>query len=134
MEKVLISFDFDNTISGREAHVGHICQILRNHLAHGDNVMILTARNPVHDDEEWFKINSPDRVVLMDHLKALGLDHLRVAYTNHELKGPHAARLGVNIHYDNDPAEIVSCREHGVIGIPIGPEHENPEAKTGKTT
>lgn len=123
MSKVLVSFDFDSTISGKEDHVEHICQILRNHIAHGDNVMILTARNPEHDNEDWFLINSPERVVLIEHLKVLGLDHLPVSYTNHEPKGPHAARLGIRIHYDNDPAEIISCREHGVIGIPIGPEH-----------
>ena len=120
---VKISFDFDSTISGVESHIEHICQILRNHIAHGDDVMILTARNPEHDKEDWFTINSPGRVVLIEHLKALGLDHLQVAYTKHEPKGPHAARLGIQIHYDNDPAEIISCKAHGVIGIPIGPEH-----------
>lgn len=118
-----VSFDFDSTISGEEDHISHICQILRNHLAHGDEVMILTARHPEHDSEDWRIANNPNRIVLMEHLKALGLDHLKVAYTNHEPKGPHAARLGIHIHYDNDPDEIVSCRSHGVIAIPIGPEH-----------
>jgi len=131
MSKVLVSFDFDDTISGQGGYIEHICQILRNHIAHGDEVMILTARIPEHDEEAWRNENSPERIVLPDRLKALGLDHLTVAYTRHEPKGPHAARLGVKIHYDNNPVEIVSCRAHGVIGIPIGPEHEET-GKAGK--
>ncbi len=125
MRKVLVSFDFDDTISGLGGHIEHICQILRNHIRHGDEVMILTARDPAHEDRGWIEANSPQRVLLMERLANLGIAHLPVAYTNHEPKGPHAARLGIHIHYDNDPDEIVSCRASGVLGIPIGPEHEN---------
>jgi acid phosphatase class B len=125
MRKVLVSFDFDDTISGLGSHIEHICQILRNHIRHGDDVMILTARDPAHEDPGWVETNSPQRVMLMERLASLGIDHLQVAYTSHEPKGPHAARLGIHIHYDNDPDEIVSCRANGVIGIPIGPDHED---------
>jgi acid phosphatase class B len=125
MGKVKVSFDFDETISGSGEHIEHICQILRNHILHGDDVMILTARDPGHEEPEWIMANNPQRIVLMERLKSLGIDHLQVVYTSHEPKGPHAARLGVHIHYDNNPDEIVSCREFGVIGIPIGSEHEN---------
>lgn len=126
MDKLLVSFDFDDTISGKGDYIAHICQILKNHIIHGDEVMILTARDPSHDNEEWFKVNSPERVILKPYLESLGLSHLTVAYTSHELKGPHAKRLGVTVHYDNDPNEITSCREHGVIAIPIGHEHDDP--------
>ncbi len=123
-----ISFDFDSTISGTEDHIEHICEILRNHIEYGDEVIILTARKPEHDEEEWYLVNCPERVVLMQHLKKLELDHLHVEYTRHEPKGPIALALGIKIHYDNDPKEIKSCREHGVIGIPIGPEHRDKQS------
>lgn len=123
MNKLRVSFDFDDTISGVHDHVEHICEILHNHIAVGDEVLILTARDPSHDKEEWYKANKPDRIVLIEHLKILGLDHLQVVYTAHAPKGPFAKELGVHVHYDNDPKEITSCREHGVISIPIGHEH-----------
>lgn len=123
MNKLLVSFDFDDTISGVHDHVEHICEILHNHIAYGDEVIILTARDPSHDKEEWYKVNKPDRIVLIEHLKILGLDHLKVVYTAHMPKGPFAKELGISLHYDNDPNEIRSCREHGVMSVPIGHEH-----------
>jgi hypothetical protein len=124
MEKLCVSFDFDSTICGTEAHVPHVVQILKNHIRHHDEVIVLTARDPLHDTIEWRKANDPNRVAVAERLQELGLT-LQVHYTSHTPKGPHAERLGVNIHYDNDPQEIVSCRACGVIAIPVGHEHEN---------
>lgn len=114
-----ISFDFDGTICGDDPHVPFIVEIMLNHLAHGDDVVVLTARDPLHDTREWRDANSPSRVAVHERLEYLGLT-LQVHYTSHHPKGPHAAVLGVDIHYDNDPKEIVSCREHGVLGILVG--------------
>lgn len=122
MSKVRVSFDFDDTICGKGDHVPHVWQILFNHLHHGDEVIILTARHPEHDTEAWRIANNPERIAVKEHLDALGID-LEVVYTSHEPKGPHAARLGVRMHYDNDPAEIDSCREHGILAVPVGNEH-----------
>lgn len=127
MNKLLISFDFDGTISGVESHVQHICQMLKNHILLGDEVIVLTARDPAHDDPAWYEINCPKRIVLNPYMERLGLTHLKVFYTNHQLKGPFAAKLGVSIHYDNDPNEIWSCRQHGVTAIPVGNEQHDPK-------
>lgn len=126
MSKVRVSFDFDGTISGTDGHIEHVCQILRNHILLGDEVVILTARNPAHDEEDWWIINCPARIILTPYMESLGLSHLPIVYTSHELKGPYAKRLGVAIHYDNDPNEIRSCREHDVVAVPIGGEHHDP--------
>ena len=117
-----VSFDFDDTICGDGLHVAHIQQIMHNHIKAGDDVIVLTARHPLHDTREWRDVYQPHRISVHEHLIALGVT-LQVVYTSHTPKGPHAARLGVNLHYDNDPLEIDSCRVCGVMAVPVGDGH-----------
>ena len=122
MRKLRVSFDFDDTICGHAAHVPHIWQILANHIRLGDEVMVLTARDPANDDKTWREAHSPNRVAVHEHLAAMGVT-LQVVYTKHAPKGPFAASLGIDVHYDNDPLEIDSCRAAGILAIPVGVDH-----------
>ncbi len=119
----VVSFDFDETICGPVDYCPFMLSLLKNHLRLGDTVMILTARMEKREYGDWYKEFNPNRIPVKDYLHQHGID-VPIVYTNHDPKGPHAKRLGVDIHYDNDATEIASCREYGVIGIPIGYDHE----------
>ena len=122
-KKLRVSFDFDNTLFGDEDYCSYMVNLLRNHILLGDEVLILTARNKDHEKPRWIKKNQPNRITIQQFLKFNNIPKIKIIYTNHGNKGLIAKKKKINIHYDNDWQEIISCRENGIIGIWIGKKH-----------
>lgn len=114
-----ISFDFDDTLCREPDYweedfqepIRHIVDVLESYHALGLECIIITARSPALINKH--EINT----FLIDH----GLNHKvkDVIYTDHELKGPIAFKLGVVLHYDDKVEHILSCHEYGIRTVKV---------------
>jgi hypothetical protein len=109
----LVSFDFDDTLVAFKAQKPTtLLRRLCEHLKQGDDVIVVTARSD--DFEKVFGVRRPD-----SWLEEWGLPSIPVIRTNWRLKGPTLKRLGVDLHYDDRPAEIRSAQKHGVTAVQV---------------
>lgn len=118
-----VSFDFDDTLclstDGGNAPNPEIVSLLMKHHADGERCIIITARDPEHESDEWIAENEPHRIKVSDFVRAHNLPVERVVFTNHEPKGPVCLRNNVRLHYDDREDEIVSCSGCGVKAIKV---------------
>lgn len=110
-----VSFDFDDTlaetVTGAGAYgadvlvaIPKFIELMVEYSVLGCRCIILTARTPKHLGE----INS----FLRWHEIEDYVDEIH--FTSHELKGPIAKELGVNLHYDDSEKHLNSVRDHGI--------------------
>lgn len=113
MNKLVISFDFDDTLASETSWDGTvqtciplILDLLKEYHALGCECIILTARS----DSEF---NNRE---IEDYIKSFGLQDIvkKVVYTNHYPKGPFAIEHKVKLHYDDCPSQIASVRSYGI--------------------
>lgn len=116
----IISFDFDDTIylSTGEPHPITVAKMFHYH-QNGDKLVIVTARNPEHDQLDWIRENKPDRVSVGAFINRHGLPVSEIYYANHTPKGPILQRIGAIRHYDDEEEQLVSAREYGVEAIHV---------------
>lgn len=119
-----VSFDFDDTLclstNGGNAPNPKVVALLMKHHDTGDDCIVITARDPEHESDEWIAENEPHRIKVSDFLLAHRLPVNRVVFTNHAPKGPVCLRNNVSLHYDDRDEEIESCSNCGVKAIKIG--------------
>jgi len=82
-----ISFDVDGVLTTKQGMA-----LARRKISEGDRVYILTARR------------ESQRVY--DIATELGIPRLRVYFTGGEDKWKTIRRLGIDVHYDNNPEQI----------------------------
>ena len=126
----VISFDFDDTLvrrtpNGYEPHP-EVVRLLRKHVDEGCKAVIVTYRNPNHEDNDWRIFYDPRRVAISHFISEYQLPIAHVYYTNHSPKGPLLQQLGVTLHYDDDQDAIDSAEEHGIRGVWVHPDWEGP--------
>ena len=125
----IVSFDVDGTLikytfnktrnhifAGQEPN-HEIINILKNHVAGGDKVIIVTSRNKFDDestDEETSVFIS-----VKDFCKKYDIVVDSINYTNGHLKAEMLKNLNVDLHYDDNDEEIYWAREAGILAIHI---------------
>ena len=121
--RCLISFDFDDTIAetivGAGAYgadvlvsIPKFIELMVEYSVLGCCCIILTARTPKHLSEIESFLKWHDIREYVDEIH----------FTSHELKGPIAKELGVNLHYDDSLKHLNSVREHGIQVVCSVPE------------
>jgi 3-deoxy-D-manno-octulosonate 8-phosphate phosphatase KdsC-like HAD superfamily phosphatase len=85
-----ISFDVDGVLTTPQGMA-----LARRKIAEGDRVYIITARNESTMSTRVYEI-----------AKELGIPRLRVYFTNGEDKWKTIQRLGIDVHYDNNPEQV----------------------------
>lgn len=114
---MIISFDFDDTLcqempTGFDGHANlgmPTVEILKEYYSLGCTCIILTAR-----------VNSQGNInEITSFLKNFDIYHMvdKICFTDHDLKGYHARRLGVSLHYDDCDVQIESLRSFGITCI-----------------
>ena len=113
-----ISFDFDGTLIGFDgADIESMHAKLKEHIAAGDEVIIVTKRNPgeVH--------NGTDASIYVKEK----FGDIPVHYTNHQLKWQTLLSQNVNTHYDDDPNEIKAINDNIDIETILVQDDKSPE-------
>ena len=104
-----VSFDFDGTLH-RDGHpLWPAMGLLRWHQEAGHRVMIVTTRTESHELAAWWSVHEPNRVVVHEFVRRYRLPVQGVAFTAHQPKAATLVRNGIELHYDDDPAEEVSA-------------------------
>lgn len=114
---MLIGFDFDDTL-----HLGGepnpvICELVRRNKKVFRDVCVITARNPEHENETWWRAYEPWRIVVDRWLADHDLP-LEVVFCSHQPKAPVMAAIHCWRLYDNSPEETETARNAGLQGIP----------------
>jgi acid phosphatase class B len=115
-----ISFDFDDTLclevkSGgwygglSKKPITKYIELLKEYHALGCKCIILTARTPTEAD-----ISEVNQFLKLHDLKQCVSE---IHYTSHELKGPFAKKLKVDLHYDDSDKHLKSLAENQIRTI-----------------
>jgi len=100
-----VSFDFDGTLHRDGQPLWPAMGLLRWHHEAGHRVIIVTTRTESHERPSWWRVHEPDRVLVQCFLHRYRLFVQQVAYTSHQPKITTLVRHGIELHYDDDPAE-----------------------------
>lgn len=114
---MLVSFDFDGTLHSDGVPLWPAIARLQRHAVQGDRVLIVTTRTESHELPAWWRLHDPQRVVIADFIARHRLPVREVLFTAHELKAATLIQRGIDLHYDNDPAEIAAASAAGVPAI-----------------
>ena len=109
-----VSFDFDGTLHRDGRPLWPAIGLLRWHHDAGHRVIIVTTRTKSHERPSWWRIHEPDRLLVHGFIKRYRLPVKHVAYTSHQPKIDTLIRLGIDLHYDDDPAEEAAVCGTGV--------------------
>lgn len=112
-----VSFDFDGTLHRDGDPALPTLDLLRWHDQRGDRVLIVTTRTESHEALEWRQAHEPHRVVVADFIASHHLPVQSAIFTAHEQKAASLARHGINLHYDDDPAEIAAAEAIGIRAV-----------------
>jgi hypothetical protein len=120
-QKKIYSFDFDNTLITYKLnpenpehgiydkpHEENI-SLLKKLVSEGNEVLIVTSRKKINKKLPWDTAPSPEQLV-----KELSLPVSSIHYTNGDLKAETLTRLGVEEHWDDEPAEIKAAERMGI--------------------
>jgi acid phosphatase class B len=118
-----VSFDFDGTLHRDGVPSEPTLALLRSHTKAGDRVLIVTTRTESHERRSWWTIREPNRVVIREFVAQHRLPVQAVVFTAHQPKAATLARLGIALHYDNDPAEIALAAEIGIRAVLLNGAH-----------
>lgn len=116
--EICVSFDFDDTLAEYSSAgwdgcvlvcIPRFLDLLKEYHALGCKCIILTARTP--DESNTSEIEQ----FLKDH----DIEHMvsDIVFTSHNLKGPFAKAMGVNLHYDDSEPQLESVRSVGIQAI-----------------
>lgn len=103
-QKQNVSFDFDGCLTLDAMQV-----MAERCLAWGDNVFIVTTRDP-----------NKDNSVVYEFADDLCIKRENVHFTNHDLKIDTIQRLNIHVHFDDDKVEIDAINDsddHCCTGI-----------------
>lgn len=118
-----ISFDFDDTLcmtsSGDNSPNQAVIESLQEHAASGKKCIIITARDPEHEDDDWIARHQPSRIKVAEFVSRHKLPVEKIVFANHEPKGPICKRHGVLMHYDDKQCELDSCQSCGVTAVKV---------------
>jgi acid phosphatase class B len=92
---------------------------LINHHKDGDKCIIVTARDPEHEKDEWIQKNEPKRTKVIDFVKKHNLPISKIIFTNHKPKGPILKSHNVYMHFDDKDEEIDSANNNGIKTIKV---------------
>lgn len=95
-----ISFDFDDTLT--ERHMQQLAALLCNS---GADVYIITTRLTSFGQEVF---------LLADQL---GIARDKIFFTHGASKSPLVEQLHIDIHFDDDPAEVESIGQKGQMAV-----------------
>ena len=109
-----VSFDFDGTLHRDGRPLWPAMGLLRWHHQSDHRVMIVTTRTESHERPSWWRVHDPNRVLIRDFLRRFCLPALNVAFTSHQPKVAALIRSGIELHYDDDPAEEAAAVGTGV--------------------
>lgn len=108
-----VSFDFDSTLS--EDYIQVICKTF---LEKPDvfDVYVVTSRhnNLFHRNTDLFKITDQ-----------LGIDRSKISFTDGDFKFKTLKVLGIDIHFDDMPDEVLFCFQNDIKGILVNFEDLN---------
>ena len=104
-----VSFDFDGTLHRDGRPLWPAMGLLRWHHQSDHRVTIVTTRTEAHERASWWRVHEPHRVLIRDFLRRFRLPALNVAFTSHQPKVATLIRNGIELHYDDDPAEEASA-------------------------
>lgn len=96
LAKEKVSFDYDGTLSTDKGK-----NLAKERIQRGDIVYIITARNENGNNQSLFNV-----------AKDLGIDKQNIFFTNGKDKWETVKRLGINVHYDNNPEQIKKINEN----------------------
>lgn len=118
MPKKIISFDFDNTLCMDDGTPNiRMMDLVRKHATEGFKCYIVTSRNRQHETKKWIAENEPNRIRVKDFVKEHNLPIKQCHFTNHMEKGLILYQIESIRHYDDNPEELKSAREHGIEAI-----------------
>ncbi len=115
---MLVAFDFDGTINLNGEANRNIVSLMVRHLVAGNDVCVVTTRNPAHEEESWYAVHAPDRVTVRSLLEQENIN-VPVYYTCHAPKVDTMAVIGAYRLYDDDPLEIETVRRVNKQGISV---------------
>lgn len=118
-ESKIISFDFDDTLCSDGKKNEIMISKLINHHKDGDKCIIVTARNPEHEKDEWIQKNEPKRTKIIDFVKKHNLPISKIIFANHKPKGPILKSHNVYMHFDDKDEEIDSANNNGIKTIKV---------------
>lgn len=112
-----VSFDFDTTlmfpveIVDNFPHTGkpnkEFVDKFKEHMANGDEVYIVTSRvNNSLSHKQIIRFCGENRLNPVD-----------IIHTNGESKTPTLKELGIELHYDDDPQELIDAKKAGIEGV-----------------
>ena len=100
-----VSFDFDGTLHRDGRPLWPAMGLLRWHHQAGHRVMIVTTRTEAHERRSWWRVHEPQRVLIHEFIRRYRLPVNAIDYTSHQPKVTALIRIGIELHYDDDPAE-----------------------------
>ena len=109
-----VSFDFDGTLHRDGRPLRPAMGLLRWHHDAGHRVIIVTTRTEAHERPSWWRAHEPDRVLVRKFLTRYRLPAKDVVYTSHQPKIASLICHGIELHYDDDPAEEAAAVGTGV--------------------
>ncbi len=104
-----VSFDFDGTLHCNGRPLWPALTVLRWHHRAGHRVMIVTTRTESHERPAWWRVHEPNRVIVREFLRRYCLPVLGVVFTSHKPKIATLVCNRIELHYDDDPAEVTSA-------------------------
>lgn len=123
----IVSFDFDATLCCIDQHNNslmranpHTLNLFRRHINSGDQVYIVSYRNPDHETEEY-KNSHPERVLIQEFLDYHELKVQGIILTNHNPKLQYLLDLNTQIHYDDCFKVLKELEEKNIECIYINP-------------
>ena len=90
-----ISFDYDGTLTKPAIQVKALDAIKNK-----DQVYIITARNESDSAQVYHTANK------------LGISRSNIHFTNGKDKWEEIAKLGIELHYENNPTQVMSIRKN----------------------
>ena len=119
MEKIKISFDFDDTLS-----LEKIQNIVRKLNKNEIDIFILTSRFGNMQRMKYKNLKSNEDIYLL--ASDLGIPPHRISFTNQSPKWMVLNESGIQIHIDDDEREIHNIKYHGIVK-PFSVHDENLE-------
>jgi hypothetical protein len=116
-----ISFDYDDTLSTKPVQ-----EYAAKLIEKGIKPIIVTAR--YSDEAKYRHKYSKSNSDLYRTANKLGIAKSDINFTNKEWKGTKLPGYGVDVHFENDPSEILNIKGTGVKTIDVTKPNWQKEA------
>lgn len=124
--KQVISFGFDGTLCLEDGTPNKVMmELVKKYAASGYKCYVVTSRTRTHESKRWIADHEPDRIRVKDFIKENNLPIKQCHFTNGFDKGPVLYQIQSIRHYDHQPEQLKSAKEHGIEALSsIGPNIE----------